>query len=177
MYLCKDCFKEINPMIHFIKNIIQTIKQKKEAKRIAKMRKRIERCIEGSDIKYEHLIPIPDDEYDAILQELERRVNEEKADEPEFKTEDWQLPDGTVMPGAPLRNIYAWREVIDSMKRIREAYYIKSRPCGKCGMDNTIFFHFRSSDKSWEELCGRAGYMLICPDCLTIIGFNYYMMN
>lgn len=164
-------------MIHFIKNFIQAIKQRKEAKRIAEQRKRIEYCIKGSDIKYEHLVPIPDDEYDAILQELERRVNDEKADEPEFKTEPWQLPNGKVMPGAPLRNIYAWREIIDSMKRIREAYYIKARPCGKCGIDNTIFFHFRSCEKSWEELCGREGYMLICPDCLTIIGFNYYKMN
>ena len=84
-------------MIRFIKNIIQTIKAKIEAKRIAKLRKNIEYCIKRSDIKYEHLIPIPDDEYDAILQELERRVNEEKADEPEFKTENWQLPSGKVM--------------------------------------------------------------------------------
>ena len=48
-------------------------------------------------------------------------MNDEKAGEPEFKTEDWQLPSGEVMRGAPLRNTYALREIVDSMKRIREA--------------------------------------------------------
>ena len=157
--------------------IIQSIKDRRKAKEDKIRRERIEGCIAQSDIKYEHLIPIPDDEYERIVKDLEIRVKNQKADEPEFIVEDWKLPSGETRPGIPIRNIYAWREIVDSMKLIKDAYYIKNRPCGKCGMDNTIFFCFRSSKQSWKELCGREGYMLICPDCLTIIGFSYYLMN
>ena len=101
-----------------------------------------------------------------------------KADEPEFSTGDVHMPDGTVMQGYPLRNILAWREIVDSMKdRARDAYYVKNRPCDKCGGHNTVYFCFRSSKQSWRELCGREGYMLICPDCLTILNFVQYLMN
>ena len=156
--------------MQYVKKHINTIRRKKN-------RCRIEYCIKGSNITYEDLIPIADDDYKMLVQELERKVNQEIPDEPEFKTEPWVLPNGKVVPGAPLRNIYAWGEIIDSMKRHRDAYYINNRPCGKCGADKTVFFLFRSSKKSWEELCGREGYMLICPDCLTIIGLKWYLMN
>ena len=88
------------------------------------------------------------------------------------------MPDGSVIHNYPVQNIYSWSEIIASMKsRRREAYYIKNRPCSKCGNDTTIFFCFRSSKDSWKKLCGREGYMLICPDCLTILGFVPYLMN
>lgn len=149
----------------FIHRIIEARRKAREEKKLEWRRSRIAYCIKNSDIKMEDLIPIPDDEYDMIVRDLEEKVNSEKGDESRYNT-----------PGLP--NIFAWREIVDSMKnRVRDAYYIKNRPCGKCGADNTIFFCFRSSDESWRSWCGREGYMLICPDCLTIIGFVHYLMN
>ena len=164
-------------MKYFIKNIIQSLRAKKEAKRIAEQRRWIEFCIKGSDIKYEDLTPIPADEYETLLKELEIKAKNEKTDAPLYKCEPWTLPSEKMMRRAQLHSLYAWSEIIDSMKHIREAYYIKQRPCGKCGMDNTIFFRYRSSKQSWKSQCGREGYMLICSDCLTVIGFRHYKMN
>lgn len=126
----------------------------------------------------EDLIPVPDDEYDKLVSDLESKVNLLKADEPEFSNDDVRMLDGAVMHGYPLRNILAWREIVDSMEdRARDAYYVKNRPCDKCGGHDTVYFCFRSSKQSWRELCGREGYMLICPDCLTILNFVQYLMN
>ena len=162
----------------FIHRIMESRKKAKDEKLQAYRWLNIMWCLGGSDIKYEDLTPIPDEEYDQIVAKLEERVNREKADEPLVITNDNVMPDGTVCRSYTLPNIYRWSEVIESMKtRVRDAYYVKNHPCEKCKTDNTIFFCFRSSDESWRELCGREGYMLICPDCLTQLDFKYYIMN
>ena len=187
----------MNTLIH---QIIAKRRQAREAKKQELKKSRILRCINNSDIKYEDLIPIGDEEYDRVVSALEEKVNREIGEEPRYlpretsgSTESeyakqersadnfvsamgFKYPRNFRRNGLP--NIFAWREIVDSMKnRVRDAYYIKNRPCGKCGEDNTIFFCFRSSDESWKELCGREGYMLICPDCLTILGFVPYFLN
>ena len=187
-------------MKNLINKIIERRKQKQEAKLMAWRKAHIMFCISGSDIKFEDLIPIGDEEYDQIVASLEEKVNSEIGEEPKYYApwscgpeqeahaqqesfaDEFVSAMGIRKPrnfrpnGLP--NIFAWREIVDSMKnRVRDAYFIKNRPCGKCGADNTIFFCFRSSDESWEQLCGREGYMLICPDCLTILGFKQYIMN
>lgn len=146
-------------MISFIYTIIEKRKHKQEAKLLAWRRSHIPYCIKDSNIKCEDIVPIGEEEYDRIVATLEEKVKAEIGEEPRSK-------------------LFAWREVVDSMKnRVRDAYYIKNRPCRKCGAENTIFLCFRSSDESWHELYGREGYMLICPDCLTILGFVHYMLN
>ena len=187
-------------MKSFIHKIIERRKQKQETKLLAWRRSHIVSCISGSDIKLEDMIPIEDEEYDQIVALLEEKVKNEIGEEPKYNVpltsgseqdafaqqesfaDDFVSAMGIKRPrdfrpnGLP--NIFAWREIIDSMKyRVRDAYHIKNRPCGKCGADNTIFFCFRSSDESWKELCGREGYMLICPECLSILGFKHYIMN
>jgi len=162
----------------FIHKIIESRRKAKMAKLLEWRRSHIEYCIKNSDIKKEDLIPLTDEEYDKLVSDLEEKVKKLKTDEPEYTTSDFKMPDGSVIRGYTLRNIFTWREIIASMKgRAKDAYYIKNRPCKKCGEDNTVFFCFRSSDESWRELCGREGYMLICPDCLTILGFVHYIMN
>lgn len=187
----------MNTLIH---KIIAKHRKAREAKKQEKRKAHILYCIKNSDIKYEDLIPIGDEDYDRIVSALEEKVNREIGEEPRYlpretsgsteseyakqerSADDFVSAMGFKYPrnfrrnGLP--NVFAWREIVDSMKnRVRDAYYIKNRPCGKCGEDNTIFFCFRSSDESWKELCGREGYMLICPDCLTILGFVPYFLN
>ena len=165
-------------MAQFIQKLIKSPRRKTEAKRVERRRSRIEYCIRKSDIKIEDLIPIRKNEYDQIVRELEEKVLRMNLDEPKYIKKDLLMPDGSVIHNYPVQNIYSWSEIIASMKsRRRDAYYIKNRPCPECGNDETIFFCFRSSKDSWKTLCGREGYMLICPDCLTILGFVPYMMN
>ncbi len=165
-------------MAQLIQRLIKSLKRKTEAKRVERRRSRIEYCIRKSNIKIEDLIPIQKNEYNQIVRDLEEKVLKMKTEEPEYMKKDLQMPDGSVIHNYPVQNIYSWAEIVASMKsRRREAYYIKNRPCSKCGNDTTIFFCFRSSKDSWKKLCGREGYMLICPDCLTILGFVPYLMN
>ena len=151
----------------------------------AKLNRRLERersnlpyCLKKSGIRMEDLIPLSDDEYDRLVSDLERKVNLLKADEPEFSTDDVRMPNGGIMYGYTHRNILAWHEIVESMKyRARDAYHYKSGSCKQCSGHNTVYLCFRSSKKSWREQCGREGYMLICPDCLTILNFVHYLMN
>jgi len=165
-------------MAQLIQRLIKSLKRKTEAKRVERRRSRIEYCIRKSNIKMDDLIPIQKIDYNQIVKDLEEKVLRMNLDEPKYIKKDIKMPDGSVIHNYPVQNIYSWSEIIASMKsRRREAYYIKNRPCSKCGNDTTIFFCFRSSKDSWKKLCGREGYMLICPDCLTILGFVPYLMN
>jgi len=152
---------------------------KKETKRaLEERRSRIAYCLRNSDIRMEDLIPIPDEEYVRVVARLEEKVKLKKADEPSEIRKDFLMPDGSTIYNYPLPNIFAWRDILSSMtSRRKDAYYIKHRPCRKCGEDNIIYFCYRSSRESWKQLCGREGYMLICPDCLTILSFVPYIMN
>ena len=57
--------------------LIQKFRQAREAKKQELKKSRILRCINNSDIKYEDLIPIGDEEYDRIVATLEEKVNRE----------------------------------------------------------------------------------------------------
>lgn len=187
-------------MKSYIHKIIEKRKQKREAKLLAWRRSHIPYCIKDSDIKFEDLVPIGDEEYDRMVAVLEEKVKNEIGEEPRYITphptesgqaaiaqqessaDDFVSAMGLKYPrnirrnGLP--NVLAWREIVDSMKnRVRDAYYVTTGPCWNCGANNIIFFCFRSSDESWHELCGREGYMLICPDCLMILGFKHYILN
>lgn len=154
--------------------IVEAIRNKRKAKFHAQRRANIEYCIKTAkaSFTYEDLIPIPDDDYDRLVARLEERVAKEKSDEP-FEI--------TTRFGYTLPNIFAWREIVASMKtRVRDAYYIHPSdhtPDEDCHHETLVFFCFRSSDESWKQLCGREGYMLICPECLMIQGFVHYIMN
>lgn len=119
------------------------------------------------DITYADLTPIPDDDYDNLFKELKTKVNEQIGEEPDRVGGEMQLP-----------NIYAWAEIIQSMEsRKREAYYVNNKSCPNCGGNHTILFHYRSNEDSWKELCGREGYMHICPNCLKIIKLYNYRVS
>lgn len=160
-------------MKNLFKRIIEPFIRAREEKRLKERRARIKYCILDSNIRYKDLIPIQKDDYNRLVSYLDKRAQELKVDEP------YTIPSIPSDPnGHHFENIFAWREVVESMKsRKKEAYYIKGKPCKVCGGDNTVFFCYRSSDKSWRELYGREGYMHICPDCMKQISFIHYKMN
>jgi len=51
--------------------------------------------------------------------------------------------------------------------------------CPKCGKGVKYLkvFYFKSPPETWEMLCGRAGWMVICEDCKKQVYFKTEVMN
>ena len=137
--------------------IFKPILKRREAKIKARRRAKIDYCLQREDFKYEDLIPILDEEYDRLVADLEEKIAKKKADEPFHD--------------------FCWSEIVASMKTRRRDAYRLNYPCRECGRTNLIYFCFRTNDESWNQLRGREGYMLICPDCLSRLRFVYYVLN
>lgn len=43
---------------------------------------------------------------------------------------------------------------------------VSRKRCSEC-LKKTILIYYISPERTWKSLAGRAGYMLICPHCLT----------
>lgn len=43
---------------------------------------------------------------------------------------------------------------------------VSRRRCSKC-LHNTILIYYISPERTWKNLAGRAGFLLICPHCLN----------
>ncbi len=48
--------------------------------------------------------------------------------------------------------------------------------CPDCG-EKLVSLYFKSPAWTWEQLCGRAGFMKICPHCPRQIEFSMTVMN
>ena len=55
----------------------------------------------------------------------------------------------------------------------------KHQSCPKCGVksQNLYWIYFISPAWTWEKLCGRAGYLSICPACKIQVEFLTKVMN
>lgn len=139
-------------------------------KRLKEKRSRLEYCLGRLGLSFNDLIPMDSSEFDSFLSDLKEKVN---AAPPE--------PDKIYcpMPGYCLPNILAWTEIVDSLEnREREAYRLTSdKVCVECGKSGLALIRFRSNKESWQQLCGRDGYMIICPDCLKKLSFEYFLMS
>lgn len=73
--------------------------------------------------------------------------------------------------------LYPWEDVLASMYKYPEKVTtVNDERCPKCS-GQLIKLYFMSPDWTWSKLCGRAGYMIICPDCIEQIDFNLEVMN
>lgn len=50
------------------------------------------------------------------------------------------------------------------------------RRCSRC-LHNTILIYYISPQITWQGLTGRAGYLCICPNCLTQYEFDCTFLN
>ena len=79
---------------------------------------------------------------------------------------------------------YPWDDVVACKERIIEegdsillpSLFIKSNRCYKC-LRKTFWVNFRSPSWTWQKLCGRAGFLEICPHCVAQIHFELVGMN
>lgn len=73
--------------------------------------------------------------------------------------------------------LYPWEDVLASMYKYPEKVAtVNDQNCPHCG-GQLIKLYFMSPGWTWSELCGRGGYMIICPDCIEQIDFNLTIMN
>ena len=71
---------------------------------------------------------------------------------------------------------FPWEHVIESMRKYREKVCYTSERCPDCG-EKLIELFYSSPESTWQQLCGRAGIMRICPTCCTQKSFVLKRMN
>ena len=71
---------------------------------------------------------------------------------------------------------FPWEYVFDSMLNYPEKVCLSYETCPDCG-EQLIQVYFSSPSWTWEQLCGRAGDMLICPKCHEQKDFFLRIMN
>ena len=74
------------------------------------------------------------------------------------------------------KDIFPWEDVSVSVKSQKKNPIIIDHKCDKCG-DNTVVVYFVSPAWTWERLCGRAGYLVVCPHCIEQLDFSCTVMN
>lgn len=69
-----------------------------------------------------------------------------------------------------------WREVFESLKEKPECAKFVEVKCPVC-KHKEVRLWYSNSQAAWENLCGEAGYIRICPNCGTQIRYNMILMN
>ena len=86
--------------------------------------------------------------------------------------DEWEIR----KPYFPLKDVEACLNTEKSDEMIAEPNH---RPCPLCGKpsEDLKWIYFDSPTWTWQNLCGRAGPMSICPDCGCLVEFKIHIMN
>lgn len=84
--------------------------------------------------------------------------------------------DRSKYPQCAKNGFFPWRDILACMFTKHKHLVLSERVCPDCG-ERMIVFHYTSPTWTWNSLCGRAGYMTICPSCPKQIKFLLTMMN
>lgn len=88
----------------------------------------------------------------------------------------------------PDKNRYPWEDVDKARHNPRlqrkhppgeaDKYRVMAKPCPKCGKASgeLAWFYFESPKWTWENLCGRAGWMTVCDACHMQVDFFLEVM-
>ena len=71
---------------------------------------------------------------------------------------------------------FPWKDVLHSMREYPEKVRVSETVCPICGK-KCLEIYFSSPDWTWHNLCGRAGTMNICTDCIKQVDFHLELMN
>lgn len=99
----------------------------------------------------------------------------------------WRLSGGG---GSEEREIFPWPDVTasrddkdlqgtQSPEKARETYLQRANPCSECQTppEHLAWAYFSSPSSTWENLCGRAGWMTICDWCERQVDFFMEVMS
>ena len=73
-------------------------------------------------------------------------------------------------------HIYPWEDVFASMENYPERVLEIDRTCPVCS-SKCVSLYFRSPDWTWKNLMGRAGNMVICPNCAKQLDFRCHILS
>ena len=95
-------------------------------------------------------------------------------DEKGIEYDEWEIKEAYF----PLKDVEACMNTEKSAKTKMPAESNHS-PCPLCGKpsEELKWIYFDSPGWTWQQLCGRAGPMSICPDCGCLVEFVLHVMN
>jgi hypothetical protein len=66
-----------------------------------------------------------------------------------------------------------------SIREARMRYEWRAEPCPKCNKmaRELSWFYFSTPRWTWDNLCGRAGWMVVCDECHCQVSFFRESMN
>lgn len=89
--------------------------------------------------------------------------------------------DGRIFPWEDVRAARKDSELqtAHALDEAMEEYTEAARSCPGCGTPPAylIWFYFESPASTWENLCGRAGWMTVCEWCELQVDFFLEAMN
>lgn len=84
--------------------------------------------------------------------------------------------DRSKFPECAKRVFFPWRDVLACLFTKHEHLVLSESVCPECG-ERLVVFKFSSPAWTWNNLCGRSGFMTICPNCPKQVDFLLTMMN
>lgn len=120
--------------------------------------------------------------FDNYLENLKEEGDHDRLNELLKKIQFYQINNDDQFPWEHViacRNIKKSPNTGETEKEFRKRFQGQINPCPKCGksFDKMEVFYFESPPKTWEMLCGRAGWIVICIDCKKQIRFELEVMN
>lgn len=71
---------------------------------------------------------------------------------------------------------FPWRDILACIVVKHHHLALSERTCPDCG-ERMVLFYYTSPTWTWNSLCGRAGFLTICPSCPKQVDFVLTMMN
>lgn len=98
-------------------------------------------------------------------------TTDETTDEPDEERFPWQDAD------AARKNTRLQRR--HDVSEAHEHYLSAARSCPRCAAapGELTWFYFESPKWTWENLCGRAGWMTVCDPCRVQVDFFMEVLN
>lgn len=90
---------------------------------------------------------------------------------PLFKSED-----RNKYPECARKVFFPWRDILACIVAKNKVLGLSERVCPDCD-ERMVVLHYSSPDWTWNSLCGRAGFLTICPSCPKQVDFILTMMN
>ena len=97
-----------------------------------------------------------------------------------------EIPQYTWSPTDKRETYFPWEDVIACKDRkilvFRENLFymtdldLKNKRCLRC-FKKKFWVNFNSPPETWQNLCGRSGYLEICPKCVKQTEFKMMWMN
>lgn len=79
-------------------------------------------------------------------------------------------------PGVSIEDYKSWEQVFASMREYPNCVKTVEVRCPVC-KQKEVRLWYSNSQAAWEDLCGDAGYLRICPKCGLQLRYKLILMN